>query len=341
MSEQRAFNVLIVLLVTAGSHAARSRPPSLPRFGAHSHLYKDAWAPNPHFRHAKEEQENFCNDASNRVKLPVHAELQSIQFEDVNFDMLIYPNGSQDYVSGSIRQNGAWEKEPSNLLLAAMRHACDKLGVSRESAVFLDIGANIGWYSLLFAASGFGVMSFEPMSANGQLLRRSICMNADFQDRLTYHTDLLSDRAHSNCTIYTNTNNVGDGTVTCEQDFSPDESVEVHAVGLDMTTLDSILDKVKSPIMVLKMDVEGHESLVLKGGISSIFEAEVPYLMFEFAPFWLKEKGEDPDGFLSMLVDKGYVIHTHSFEGPEFDVFAYDRGSRWENLYCVHKRLLS
>ena len=41
-----------------------------------------------------------------------------------------------------------------------------------------------------------------------------------------------------------------------------------------------------------------------------------------------------------MLVDEGYVIHTHSFEGPEFDVLAYDRSLRWENLYCVHKRLL-
>ena len=63
----------------------------------------------------------------------------------------------------------------TKLLLEAMRHACDKLGVSQESAVFLDIGANIGWYSLLFAASGFGVKSFEPMRAHEQLLRRSIC----------------------------------------------------------------------------------------------------------------------------------------------------------------------
>ena len=245
----------------------------------------------------------------------MHAELQSIQFEDVTFDMLIYPDDSHDYVSGWIRQHGEWEKKSSKLLLEAMQHACDKLGVSQESAVFLDIGANIGWYSLLFAASGFTVMSFEPMSANEQLLRRSICLNAEFQDRVTYHTDLLSDRAHRNCTIYTSTNNVGDGTVTCEQDFSSKENVEVHAVGLDMTTLDSVLEKVRTPIMVLKMDVEGHESLVLKGGDTSIFRAEVPYLMFEFVPSWMKDKGENPDDFLSMLVDEGYVIHTDSFEG--------------------------
>ena len=301
---------------------ARSRLPSLPRFGAHILDYQYTGAPNLHFRHAKEEQEEFCRESSNRTKTPVHAELQSIQFEDVTFDMLIYPDDSHDYVSGWIRKHGGWGKGPSKLLLEALRQACDKLGVSQESAVFLDIGANIGWYFLLFAASGFGVKSFEPMTANEQLLRRSICLNAGFQDRMTYHTDLLSDRAHRNCTVYTTNNNVGDSTVTCEQDLFLKQSVEVHAVGLNMTTLDSILEKVKSPIMVLKMDVEGHESLVLKGGELSVLRAEVPYMIFEFVPSWLRDKGEDPDNFLSMLVDEGYIIHTHSFEGPEFDVLA-------------------
>ena len=113
MSVDRGHIVLIVLLLIAVGHAVRSRLPSLPRFGAHTLDYQYTEAPNLRFRHAKEEQEEFCRESSNRAKAPVHAELQSIQFEDVTFDMLIYPDDSHVYVSGWIRKHGGWEKGPS------------------------------------------------------------------------------------------------------------------------------------------------------------------------------------------------------------------------------------
>ena len=100
---------------------------------------------------------------------------------------------------------------------------------------------------------------------------------------MTYHTDLLHD-LHNHQQRWR-------WHRYLRARLLPKQSVEVHAVGLDMTTLDSILEKVESPIMVLKLDVEGHESLVLKGGELSVFKAEVPYMMFEFVPSWLKKQG--------------------------------------------------
>ena len=44
----------IVLIVVLVSHAARSRLPSLPRFGADDHDYTYKEAPNLRFRQAKE-----------------------------------------------------------------------------------------------------------------------------------------------------------------------------------------------------------------------------------------------------------------------------------------------
>ena len=72
------------------------------------------------------------------------------------------------------------------------KHACSKRNISVEQALFLDIRANIGWYSLLLAASGYQVVSFEPLSAHEQLLRSSICSNP-YKDRMILFTDLLSD----------------------------------------------------------------------------------------------------------------------------------------------------
>ena len=42
---------------------------------------------------------------------------------------------------------------------------------------FLDIGANIGIYTLSIAAHGFQVVAFEPMVTNQQVLQLSLCAN--------------------------------------------------------------------------------------------------------------------------------------------------------------------
>ena len=48
----------------------------------------------------------------------------------------------------------------------------------------LDIGANIGWFTLLFAARGFTLWSVEPFDANLRLLRLSICLNQNFAEHI-------------------------------------------------------------------------------------------------------------------------------------------------------------
>ena len=88
------------------------------------------------------------------------------------------------------------------MVLYMAAKACNKLSITKKDAIFQDIGANIGRYSLLFAATGHSVISLEPMQANERLFTRSICSNPDFQQRLTYHTDMLSDGPQQNCSMF-------------------------------------------------------------------------------------------------------------------------------------------
>ena len=41
---------------------------------------------------------------------------------------------------------------------------------------FIDIGANLGYYSLLFIASGYKVYAIEPFGANRRALQASLCL---------------------------------------------------------------------------------------------------------------------------------------------------------------------
>ena len=288
-------------------------------------------------------QREFCrtvqprDQAANTVEVPV-------TFHSLTFSIFCYKQ--QDIVSKEILKKGAWEARTSSMVLEVLEEACNTLDIPKENAVVLDIGANIGWYSLLLAAAGHSVISFEPLPANENLLRRSMCSNEDFQQRLTYHTDMLSDAPHNNCTIYSDDANVGDGTVTCEHPLHLSEGYSARETGLDMTTLDIVLADLHHPVFMVKMDVEGHEGHVLRGATKTILQAQVPYLMFEFNYAWVKQADGHPDELLQSLVEAGYQFSFQAFHGKTFDPLVYYADTAKQesrdlpNIFCVHKRML-
>lgn len=291
-------------------------------------------------------QRQFCltlqpddtDEAPNRI-------MASVDFHSLKFSMYCYQQN--DIVSESILTQGAWEASTSVMVLDTLEAACNKLDVPRDSAVFLDIGANIGWYSLLVAAAGYSAISFEPMQANEKLFRNSICSNPDFQERLTYYNDMLSDARHKNCTMSSDEQNLGDGIVSCDQDLHLASNYHVQETGIDMTTLDIVLADLHRPILMVKMDVEGYEGNVLRGATDIILQAKVPYLMFEFNFAWVKKAGGRPDDLLNSLVEAGYQFSFDAFHGALFDpLTVYANPVNQESgdlplIYCVHERMLT
>ncbi|KAL3136086.1 hypothetical protein ABBQ32_007109 [Trebouxia sp. C0010 RCD-2024] len=269
----------------------------------------------------------------------------SVAFHDLKFSIFCYQQ--HDIVSNSILTHGSWEEGTSVTVLETLEAACNKLGVLKEDVVFLDIGANIGWYSLLVAAAGYSAIAFEPMQANEQLFRRSICSNPDFQQRLTFYNDMLSDVPHSNCTLFSDEQNLGDGIVSCDQNLHFPINYSAQETDIDVTTLDVVLADLHRPILMIKMDVEGHEGHVLQGATNTILQAQVPYLMFEFSFAWVKKNGGRPDYVLNSLMEAGYQFSFEAFHGASFDPSTvYADPARQESsdlplIYCVHKRMLT
>ncbi|MCJ1241137.1 hypothetical protein MMC14_009141 [Varicellaria rhodocarpa] len=264
-------------------------------------------------------QQDFC-----RVNEPVTAEDANmikvpIDFHNLSFSMFCYHQ--RDAVSEEILQAGSWETQTSTWLLEAMEHARSKLSIAKEEAVFLDIGANIGW--------------------------RSICSNSDLQPRLTFYTEMLSNGQHDNCTLISADTNLGDGIVTCDANPVLPENYCVRDSAVKMTTLDIVLADLTAPILLVKMDVEGHEGHVFQGAIQTIFQAQIPYLMFEFSYEWVKDSGGQPDKLLQSLVEAGYHFSFESFHGTPFDPLIHyadpemqQDKARLANLFCAHESML-
>ncbi|WP_075995639.1 FkbM family methyltransferase [Salaquimonas pukyongi] len=136
--------------------------------------------------------------------------------------------------------------------------------ISRKcsNCVFIDIGANIGVYSIVLAAeeSVSKVHAFEPVPSLAKEMRRNIDLNG-IKDKTEMYEFVLSDES-GRANFIVRSDFAGDSGVQETHLFSdlPYRSVESYR----KCKLDDVLNFSNREIVV-KVDVEGHEIQVLKG----------------------------------------------------------------------------
>jgi FkbM family methyltransferase len=137
-------------------------------------------------------------------------------------------------------------------------------------AVLWDIGANVGLYSCYAAKRrGATVYAFEPSVFNLELLARNVWLNG-LCERVTIVPLPLADRLMTS-TLNMTTTEWGGAMSTFAETWKYDGSVldkvfEFRTLGLSMDQARDTLG-VAQPAYI-KMDVDGLEHLILKGGLS-------------------------------------------------------------------------
>ncbi len=199
-------------------------------------------------------------------------------------DFCLYVRRNDYLIGGAIARTGAYEP----LVTAQVRA---RLG---PGAVFVDVGANIGYFSLL-AATLVGeagrVVAFEPSAGNGDLIRRSLADNGFANVEL--HQKAVAERAgrflldeggaNSNARIVT---------------ASPDgyERPAVEAVALDEALADL------ARLDLVKLDIEGAEARAW-AGMQGLIARFHPPLLFEYAPRAIRAvSGVAPEAFLAEVM---------------------------------------
>jgi FkbM family methyltransferase len=171
----------------------------------------------------------------------------------------------------------------------------------RNGDVVLDIGANIGYYTLLFArmAGETGkVFAFEPDLANFRLLQRNV-------ERNGYRNVDLVPQAVSRLTgrlsLFLSPTNMGDHRVYDSQDGR--NSIQVDAIRLD-----DHFRSYQGRIDFIKMDIQGAEADALQGMEALLRSHRGIKLMTEFWPVGLKRAGTEPSVFLDRLLGHGFKL---------------------------------
>ena len=188
---------------------------------------------------------------------------------DASFDIVVYHADSvNDLVSNQIKSNGAWEKQATEHLMKLM--PCS--GAPCSQRVFVDVGANIGWFSLTALHLGYTVIAFEPFKKNIELLCESLKLVGSHEERFRLY-NLGLDFTTRNCELFQEAAvNIGDTHSVCDEAMRASiieggyESLGwMNTTTLDAAVSNGLFDLI-SHIDVMKIDVEGFEHAVVDGG---------------------------------------------------------------------------
>jgi FkbM family methyltransferase len=180
-------------------------------------------------------------------------------------------------------------------------------GAMPNDATIVDIGANIGVFSLHAALNGRNnrVFAYEPMQAFYDLMVANVAANG-LSDRVRCYQYAVAAEARQR-DIYTQRPGFFFPTLLAEA-----ETDTAGAVTIACTTLEAILEENGlEAIDLLKMDCEGAEYEILYRAsdacLSRIAEMRLEYHVLEGSD-------ENPDSLAAFLADKGFrVTRRHAF----------------------------
>eukprot|EP00892_Ulva_mutabilis_P000857 jgi/Ulvmu1/10772/UM069_0006.1 len=176
------------------------------------------------------------------------------------FDMAV--ESGTDIVSDSIRRAGIWEEPELHTVLTALERVAAKADASVPLPSLLDIGANIGTFSLVAAAFGYPVRAFEALPRNAQAIYQTLCWNPVLRKRLTVFPYALGEEEAS-CAVMSIPGNVANGNLVCSDEQLAQHGDMVQRGVTHAVRLGDYLGGVRSDVM--KIDVEGFEPIVLRG----------------------------------------------------------------------------
>jgi FkbM family methyltransferase len=193
---------------------------------------------------------------------------------------LFYLLRARDDVDNNIVRYGVHEAESVAGLIDQVRKS--------HADIFLDIGSNLGSYALAVAKETEcrKIIAFEPDPFNRAHLYANIFLNG-FEDLIHVFNEAISD-TKGEATLYAarkakGTHKENTGSSSLEPPYQDRDPHRTHTVKIQTDRLDNLLRSVKGKVIVVKMDIEGHESKALEG-MAHLLNNNQVWLQIEILP---------------------------------------------------------
>ena len=209
------------------------------------------------------------------------------------FDLWIHPN--DEILSRSIVYDKIWEPETTKLIK----------NIIHEGDVGIDLGANIGYFTMLMAnlvGTSGKIFSFEPEPQNFEILQKNIKQN--HLKNVVANQSAIGD-INGKIKLYLSNTNAGWHKVFPKQfiDYEvSDKNIDVKICSLDKEFIDKKID-------FIKMDIEGYEHEALKGMKKTILKNK-PIFLIEYNDQNIKKIYKCLNGYKAYIFD----VYNNNFK---------------------------
>lgn len=170
------------------------------------------------------------------------------------------------FVGNKIMSNGKFEIEETKLFKQIINNV----------EIFINVGANIGYYACIALSKNKPVIAFEPMSLNLKYLLKNIKVN-NWEDKIEIHPLALTNKTNGIVEIF---GGGTDASVVKGWGGTPERFVSFVAC----STLDNIIRlKIINKVCLILVDIEGSELFMLEGAINTLRNFPKPIWMIEIA----------------------------------------------------------
>lgn len=180
----------------------------------------------------------------------------------MNFTISLHPPG--EHISDAIREKRFWEGITSEILIELIRE--------KSPSLFIDVGANIGWFSLMCASYGVACVAFEPVSANIELFRASV-KNNHYNELIETHK-VCTGRTNGVVSLNLSSTNMGACSTRHIEEKTGVEQCELRRLDSYEWNCDNV---------IMKIDVEESEGDVLEGAPCLLEKCS--YLLIEISKY--------------------------------------------------------
>ena len=203
--------------------------------------------------------------------------------------------------------------------------------LGKSANAFLDIGANMGFYSIALATlnPALNVQSFEPQPRIYSSFATNISLNRLESQVKIYNYGLGSKEDDLNMYIPAFTGSGGGSFANLHKEEGDAEEFLVP-----VRTLDTFV-QLNSNVDLIKVDVEGFEFEVLKGGLEFI-ESGKPTIVIELLRKWMKPFGKQPQDVINLLKPLGYEVLSIGLNHLT-SITIIDQSTLETNFIFVHK----
>ena len=266
-------------------------------------------------KYYKNMMNKFYVNLGELAELIKESDVKSIHIEDARIIAeLTYESFSTLKLYFDVEDTGSPIAETINFGHFEQEYSSKLISSIKQSNVFFDVGANVGYYSLIAGLQNKNcrIFSFEPVTETYEKLLDNVTLNK-LQNISAFNFGFLE--KDKEISMFYDANESTAASLENIRDLN-----EIDKTKCKFTTIDSFVKKHKVFPDLIKIDVEGAELFALMGAVDTLKNGN-PTIFIEILRKWCAKFGHTAMDVFNFLYDLGYssyVVRGSSLERIHF-----------------------